>query len=322
MNRLSVSALALVATSLTLPAYAAEPARSKPVAEKAVAERAERAERPARGDKARAIESDATGDEGATKEEPVGDSDSLLPSDHKESAPREAERPLVLRKSPADKPLELAAEKPSDSIWLKLGACGLILGGALFAMKKRGLLKAAPREHTMTIVGRTAIGVRSELLLVDVDGQKLLLGVTPNSISRLAVMPVHGDAPSLMEETLDPVPRVEQEPGFDSALDSAREQLEDFAARLKSRAPESPSARAAKARPSRHEAATPSPRNSRPSADDAEHDQEMARRARARRSHVERELTELRASRPAQASRPDLGEQAQSLMRLRQARGR
>ncbi len=321
MNRLSVSALALIATSLTLPAFGAEPQRSNG--------RAPQGERPssAAKDSGRSAErgatrgsySDASPDEkpGSDEPTPSRESDSLLPNDHKET-PRETERPLVIRRTP-EKPLELSAQTPSDSIWIKLGVCGLIVAGGAYLFRKRGLFKAPVRTHTMTIVARTAIGVRSELLLVEVDGQKLLLGVTPGSISRLAVMPGNGDAPALLEETLDPVARADQEPGFGVALDTARVKLEEFAARVKSRAPEAPPARA-QSRTSHNEAPTSA------AAEEAEYEREVARReaarARARQSHVERELKELRASRPETRSRPDLGEQAQSLLRLREARGR
>ncbi|MBM4376317.1 MAG: FliO/MopB family protein [Deltaproteobacteria bacterium] len=332
MSRKTVSALALVATTLTGTAFAVEPARPKPVAEKL----AVGAKPPARAKEAKEVEApaaDGAADEAHPTEGPKGEptrgeADSLLPSDHREP-PQTADKPLVLRK-PADKPLELSSTSSTDGFGLKLGICAAIVGGAVWLLRKRGILAPPKQAHPMTILGRTAIGVRSELLLVDVDGQKLLLGVTPSSISRLAVLPVHGDTPSLADEALDPPARVDDEPGFDDALESARSRLEEFAARMKSRAPmDAPVTRdratiapresdLEASRASRH--ASPRP----PVAERLEEPRPSreAARAKARESIAERELRELRASRPDLRSRPDLGEQAQSLLKLRQARGR
>jgi flagellar protein FliO/FliZ len=306
---------------------------AKPVAAEKLAAAGKPAARAKEAKEAEAAAPDAKADEttptgGAKADAARGESDSLLPSDHRETPPTE-DRPLVLRK-PADKPLELSSTSSTDGFGLKLGVCALIVGGAVWLLRKRGILAPPKLAHPMTILGRTAIGVRSELLLVDVEGQKLLLGVTPSSISRLAVLPVHGDTPSLADEFIDPPARADEEPGFDDALESARTRLEEFAARMKTRAPidtRVPRERETIAprdhdrepsRASRH--ASPRP----PVAERLEETRSGrdAARSKARESMAERELRELRASRPDLRSRPDLGEQAQSLLKLRQARGR
>ncbi len=321
MNRITVSALALIATSLTFPAVAAEPPR--PTGRTAQTEKGTAPEKAAsrtdeKGSEHASRREDTTEPRVRTDEPtPSRESDSLLPNDHREPR-REPERPLVIRRTP-EKPLELSAQTPSDSIWIKLAVCGLIVGGAVYLLRKRGLLKAPARSHTMTIVSRTGIGVRSELLVVDIDGQKLLLGVTPGSISRLAVLATGSEATALLDEGTDPESPTEHEPHFDGALVAAREKLEQFAARLKTRAPESLPGRSS-ARASLHAEHT-----SELSAE-ADYEREIARREatrnRARQSPAARELQELRNSRPEGRSRPDLGEQAQSLLRLRQSRGR
>lgn len=343
MNVRTVSALALLATTLTAPAFAADPATpaAKPAAPAALAPvkgqvpPKPKAPKAPKAAEPQAAEAPAEASPPAEEAAPA-EGDSLLPSDHREPPPP-ADRPLVLRRT-ADKPLELSSGSSTDGLWVKLAACGLIVGGAVWALRKRGLLTPPPKAHPMTILGRTSIGVRSELLLVDVDGQKLLLGVTPSSISRLAVLPVHGDAPSLADELVDPAEPADQEPGFDHALASARATLEDFAARMKTRppvdapvgrsretiAPREPSP-ARESHPTREPSRASRHATPRPSVAERLEDERPSRevpRATSRESIAERELRDLRASRPDLRSRPDLGEQAQSLLRLRQARGR
>ena len=65
------------------------------------------------------------------------------------------------------------------------------------ALPKTRRPQANPASHDLTIVSRTSIGVRSELLIVNVDGQRLLIGVTAGSIQRLATLPDPLDAVTL-----------------------------------------------------------------------------------------------------------------------------
>ncbi len=143
--------------------------------------------------------------------------------------------PLNLRKG-GGKPLELANETPTSGWWYKLLACGLIIGGAVWLIRKRKLLPQQPgKQHSMTILGRTGIGVRSELLIVDIDGQKILLGVTPSSIQRLAVLVDSDDVPHLAEPEIDPQDEQDVESGFDSTLGAAKRKLESLANRVLAR---------------------------------------------------------------------------------------
>jgi flagellar protein FliO/FliZ len=340
MSRIGVIGLALIASALTNEARAAEP--EKPAGTNAPATAP--SDKAAASTKPEAKEASlAKSEEGAAKDdlgEPArssrasNDHDSLLPSEHKAAA-HSADRPLALRKA-NEKPLELVAPPRSDGTWYKLGLCGLILAGAGWLLRKRGLLKPARDPHPMSIIGRTAIGVRSELIVVNIDGQKLLLGVTPSAISRLAVLPV-ADHPSLADPLLDPVDSVAQEPGFEGALKSAREKLEAFAARVKDR--ESP-------RKAEHRGE-----------DEHEHEHEHEREHEREREERARKLEQLAARRELSVRRPGAksqpepareeqrsresrppmrsesprqrevvrdrgGEQAQSLLRIRQTRGR
>ncbi|MGD0677176.1 MAG: flagellar biosynthetic protein FliO [Polyangiaceae bacterium] len=92
--------------------------------------------------------------------------------------------PLTLRPS---KPLEVAKE-PQHGLggWPVVALIGALGGAALWLRKKR----APGRENDarLTIVRRAPVGFRSELVVVEVEGQRLLLGVTPQSIQSLAIL--------------------------------------------------------------------------------------------------------------------------------------
>jgi flagellar protein FliO/FliZ len=108
-----------------------------------------------------------------------------------EVAPVEAEKP-------AGKPLELRPNRASDSggaggfgIGMKLAAVAAVFGGAflLFKRKNGGFASKARTPGTNArIVSRTAVGMRNELLVVEVEGQRLLIGVTPSAMSTLSVL--------------------------------------------------------------------------------------------------------------------------------------
>jgi flagellar protein FliO/FliZ len=93
--------------------------------------------------------------------------------------------PLALRPS---RSLDLPDERPSSGVGLRLGGVALVAVVGAWLWKQR---KPAPTPSSipvLQILRRTSIGVRSELILVDMDGQRLLLGVTPNSIQNLYIM--------------------------------------------------------------------------------------------------------------------------------------
>jgi flagellar protein FliO/FliZ len=98
----------------------------------------------------------------------------------------ESGTPLVLRA--ASKPLELAQEPQHAGLGWKVVAVLVVLGGGVLLARKRGLPGKRGDTAQLSIVRRTSIGMRSELLVVNVEGQRLLLGVTPHSIQSLAVL--------------------------------------------------------------------------------------------------------------------------------------
>jgi flagellar protein FliO/FliZ len=94
---------------------------------------------------------------------------------------------LPLRPS---KPLSLEPAPSSSGAAGKLALFAVIAAGGLWVWKRRSK-KAAPAKQTseLRVLRRTTIGVRSELLLLELEGQKLLIGVTPSSMQTLYILP-------------------------------------------------------------------------------------------------------------------------------------
>ncbi|MSP25129.1 MAG: hypothetical protein EXR75_08180 [Myxococcales bacterium] len=253
----SVIALALVASGLTSKdAMSEETARAQPAPVLAKAPATAKATAPAtakakltvsikpaaKAALATATESPLV-DEGAAdgvlssdgdtaRAEPAELFQARLPSEPPAPVRAPTERPLALRRT-ADKPLELLAPSPSSGIGYKLLACCIIIAGAVWLLRRRGIIKPPKLQEAMKIVSRTSIGVRSELMLVNVDGQRLLLGITPGSIARLAVLPPLDAADEEPLVELAPNDAVDNEPGFESALRGARSKVEELAARVR-----------------------------------------------------------------------------------------
>jgi flagellar protein FliO/FliZ len=146
----------------------------------------------------------------------------------------EVATPLALRPT---KPLELAQEPARAGGAWKIVAVFVILGGAAFYLRKR-IQPRRIEEGQLTIVRRTTVGLRSELLIVNVEGQRLLIGVTPHSIQSLAVLDgIEADAPEFVaasERRRNEDAASERRRGDDEALAQERPVGERFAAVLKS----------------------------------------------------------------------------------------
>lgn len=102
--------------------------------------------------------------------------------------PPSAATPLQVRSS---KPLQMAPQNQSTPIGYKLAAGGAVLAAAvIWARKKKGALSKskAKKRSAIDILGRASIGVRNELLVIDVEGTRLLVGMTPGSMQTLAVL--------------------------------------------------------------------------------------------------------------------------------------
>lgn len=128
--------------------------------------------------------------------------------------PEAAPAPAAETEKPAAHPLELRPSRSSDAgpsggygIGLKLLAVAAVFAGAFLLFKRKNVLQAARATgNAPRIVSRTAIGMRNELLVVEVEGQKLLIGVTPSSIATLSVIV---EEPKEMVEDIARTSRVE-----------------------------------------------------------------------------------------------------------------
>jgi flagellar biogenesis protein FliO len=96
------------------------------------------------------------------------------------------ETPLHVRSS---KPLVLEPAAPPLAMGWKVSGIALAIGGAGLWLWKRRKISFDDQIPELRILRRTPVGVRSELLLVDFEGQRLLLGVTPYTIQNLFIMP-------------------------------------------------------------------------------------------------------------------------------------
>ena len=94
--------------------------------------------------------------------------------------------PLQLRET---HPIALAPEPPAYAAWKLAGILALMGAGAFFLKRRQAQRRPAETIRSLQVLKKLSIGVRTELLVVDVDGQRLLLGVTPNSIQTLAALP-------------------------------------------------------------------------------------------------------------------------------------
>jgi flagellar protein FliO/FliZ len=87
------------------------------------------------------------------------------------------------------KPLQLAQESSGSSAAWKLVLAAIVAGGAIWLFRRRKASAAgASAGPAVRIVTRTPIGIRSELVVVDVDGATLLLGVTPHTIQMVTTI--------------------------------------------------------------------------------------------------------------------------------------
>ncbi|AKU94717.1 hypothetical protein AKJ09_01381 [Labilithrix luteola] len=109
----------------------------------------------------------------------------------KESVSMPANEPsanLPLRPSKA---LNLASEPASTPLTYKvLFAAAVIAAGVIFWKKKKQPSGDKPAKDTsVRVLGKTPMGLRGELALVEVGGMRLLVGITSSSMQTLAVLP-------------------------------------------------------------------------------------------------------------------------------------
>jgi flagellar biogenesis protein FliO len=61
---------------------------------------------------------------------------------------------------------------------------------------------APPANTELRVLKRMSLGLRNELLLVEVEGQRLLLGMTPHTIQNLYIAPITESTETAAEERL------------------------------------------------------------------------------------------------------------------------
>ena len=105
-----------------------------------------------------------------------------------EPAPTPAPSATPLQTRPSKK-LELSPQNESTPVGYKLLAGAVIVAGAIvWVKKKKGGVTKDKKKSAIDLLARHSVGVRSELLVVDVEGTRLLVGMTPGSMSTLAVL--------------------------------------------------------------------------------------------------------------------------------------
>jgi len=100
-------------------------------------------------------------------------------------------------------PLALAPEQTGSSWGIKLAFFGAIAAAGFIAYRKRKAKKPEDKKVAVKVLGKTAMGLRGELALVEVGGMRLLVGVTSSSMQTLAVLPDDADfemAPAIEEK--------------------------------------------------------------------------------------------------------------------------
>lgn len=141
------------------------------------------------------------------------------------AAPAAEGQPLTLK---PPQPLNLAPESAGTPWYVKLlaflGVAGL---GAWFWRRQRA--RSAPDfgAAKLRVMSRATVGPRTELLVVDAGGTRVLLGVTAQTVSTLAVLPDEGEEPAAerADEDEDDGRVSGEEPiklPFDSFADRAR----------------------------------------------------------------------------------------------------
>jgi flagellar biogenesis protein FliO len=88
-----------------------------------------------------------------------------------------------------NKPLSLEPAHSSTGAAGKLALFAIVVAGGLWIWKQRAKKGPKAEEAELRVIRRTTIGVRSELILLELEGQKLLIGVTPSSMQTLYLLP-------------------------------------------------------------------------------------------------------------------------------------
>ena len=133
------------------------------------------------------------------------------PAQAPEAEPR-AEAPATPLATRPSKPLALAPTNEGTPFGYKLLlGIGVATAAGLWLRKRRGVRPTAPTSR-IDILSRRSVGVRSELLVIEVEGTRLLVGMTPGAVQSLAGLdgpsePVGETTSAREDEEADDAPR-------------------------------------------------------------------------------------------------------------------
>ncbi|HEY2407722.1 MAG TPA: flagellar biosynthetic protein FliO [Polyangiaceae bacterium] len=120
-----------------------------------------------------------------------------------DGAPGEPAQRAWLAGVPGHKPASIAsAPRPNMTrSWLALGVAAL-LGGLAFYLRSAKPKARRAVVANLRVLSSTKLGARASLVIVDVSGQKLMLGVTDASVNKLGWL----DAPEAEDDAEDHLP--------------------------------------------------------------------------------------------------------------------
>jgi flagellar protein FliO/FliZ len=140
--------------------------------------------------------------------------------------PAPAHTGLPVRHEPPTPTLALAQEG-SSSTGTKVALAALI-GIVGFVMWSRRGRMAPPANTDLRVLKRMSLGLRNELLLVEVEGQRLLLGMTPHTIQNLYIAPITESAETAAEERIAAEDRPAREQESTRAPRLVRDASDDY----------------------------------------------------------------------------------------------
>ncbi|MEM9691587.1 MAG: flagellar biosynthetic protein FliO [Myxococcota bacterium] len=141
------------------------------------------------------------------------------PSPAPAAEPQPTNTRLNLR-PPPEGPLGIASGSAtsggSEWWWKVLAVLGVGGAGALLILRRKQRAgREEPKRPEVEIISRTTLGARNELCVVSVDGQRLLLGVSPQGVQRLAALDEAAPAEAMPRDAIEPR---DFEAGFDQLL--------------------------------------------------------------------------------------------------------
>lgn len=145
-------------------------------------------------------------------------------------------------------------------------ALAVVLGLLWWLARRTGGGRARAKVTTVSVVGRQSLGRRSGVAVVEVEGRRLLLGVTDQGVTLLAELAAAADEPPAQRVEIDPLDLARMVGDLDLDLDDAddADDLDDAPASPATRTCPTDDVRRSASHPSTPAARTPAvptPRN-------------------------------------------------------------